>query len=224
MPRATMYREEVTIPEGDNALVGDLVLPENVTGIVVFAHGSGSSRLSPRNRAVAEYLHEGGLGTLLFDLLTPAEQSIDEMTGHLRFDIELLSERMIGAVDWVRHHRMLENLPVGLFGASTGAAAAMVAAARRSDSVAAVVSRGGRPDLAGKWLPLVQAPTLLIVGMYDPAVIEINQQAADLLHAPHETQIIPGAGHLFTESGKLEEVAMLAREWFERKLKKDRRL
>jgi len=199
-------------------LNGDLALPDTAQALVLFAHGSGSSRLSPRNRAVASELNRAGLATLLFDLLTPEEQQIDQLTGELRFDIGLLSERLTGAIDWTAQQADIRRLPLGLFGASTGAAAALVAAARRSEQVAAVVSRGGRPDLAAEALSQVKAPTLLIVGSRDPAVLEMNRSAAALLTATQHIEIVAGATHLFEEPGTLEEVTRLARDWFVRYL------
>jgi len=216
--KTTMQREEVIVGAGPNVLHADLVVPDSPAGIVVFAHGSGSSRFSPRNRAVAGTLNEGGLATLLLDLLSLDEQRIDDLTGHLRFDIGLLADRVAGAIDWVGGEERTRGLNIGLFGASTGAAAALVAAAKRPDSVAAVVSRGGRPDLAGN-LPDVKAPVLLIVGGYDTAVIEMNRDAARQLLCENRIEIVPGAGHLFEEPGKLERVAELARDWFVRHMK-----
>jgi dienelactone hydrolase len=185
---------------------------------VLFAHGSGSSRFSPRNRFVADFLNEGGLATLLLDLLTAEESEIDERTGALRFDIGLLSGRLIGAVDWLGARPDTRDLRIGIFGASTGAAAALNAAAERPAQVAAVVSRGGRPDLAMAALPRVRAPTLLIVGGLDGPVIGMNRSAAAQLACEHQLEIVPGATHLFEEPGKLEEVARLARDWFQRHL------
>lgn len=199
-------------------LVGDLIMPEGATGIVVFAHGSGSSRLSSRNQQVARYLAEQGFATLLFDLLTPEENLIDERTSELRFDIELIGGRMTGAVDWVAESVQTRGLRIGLFGASTGAAAALIAAANHPQTVRVVVSRGGRPDLAGDYLPLVEAPTLLLVGGDDAPVIDLNEQAKARMRAPCELTIVPGATHLFEEPGKLEEVQALASQWFERYL------
>jgi putative phosphoribosyl transferase len=211
-------RAEIAVPVGDAVLEGELVVPEGARGIVVFAHGSGSSRHSPRNLRVATALNEAGLGTLLVDLLTPAEERLDRVTAQHRFDIELLARRLVGAVDGVR--RSAPDLAVGLFGASTGAAAALVAAAERPEAVAAVVSRGGRPDLAGAALQRVRAPTLLIVGGEDRQVIELNRQALRALAAAEkELVIVPGAGHLFEEPGALDEVARLAAEWFARYLR-----
>lgn len=209
---------DVTVQAADAALEGTLVLPQGAEGIVVFAHGSGSSRFSPRNRYVADVLHEGALGTLLFDLLTAKEHAIDELTRELRFNIDLLTRRLIGAIDWLASSTDTARLPIGLFGASTGAAAALRAAAARADRVAAMVSRGGRPDLALDILPQVRAPTLLIVGGLDGVVIGMNRTAAARLKAQHEVRIVDGATHLFEEPGKLEEVARLARDWFQRHL------
>ncbi|MDX1754622.1 MAG: alpha/beta family hydrolase [Marinobacter sp.] len=188
------------------------------SALVVFVHGSGSSRFSPRNRYVAEVLQDAGLATLLFDLLTPDEEVIDERTRALRFDIALLSERMVATVDWIQSRNRLKPFPLGLFGASTGAAAALNTAAVRPDQVKAVVSRGGRPDLAMTALPDVQAATLLLVGGNDTVVIDLNEQAAQRLNTRHELTIVPGATHLFEEPGKLEKVAELARDWFLREL------
>ena len=211
--------EGVDIQANRVQLEGELTVPEGARGIVVFAHGSGSSRLSPRNRRVANALNQVKLGTLLFDLLTTGEEQLDLRTRALRFDIGLLSQRLVGAVDWLASRPRTRDLRVGLFGASTGAAAALIAAAWRPDHVHAVVSRGGRPDLAAESLPEVRAPTLLIVGGYDTPVIEMNRQAAALLEqAEHRLDIVPGATHLFEEPGKLEEVSHLARDWFLRHL------
>jgi dienelactone hydrolase len=186
--------------------------------VVLFAHGSGSSRHSPRNRFVAEALREGALATLLLDLLTPEEEAIDARTRQLRFDIALLADRLVGTIDWLAQQPAARGLPVGLFGASTGGGAALVAAAERPDAVGAVVSRGGRPDLAGDALPLVQAPSLLIVGGDDEAVIGLNRRAMARMSAPVTLEIVPGATHLFEEPGALEQVARLARDWFVRYL------
>jgi dienelactone hydrolase len=209
---------ETIVQAAGVALEGALELPREAGAIVVFAHGSGSSRFSPRNRLVSAFLNQGGLGTLLLDLLTAEESEIDERTGALRFDIELLGCRLVGALDWLAERPEVRGLPVGLFGASTGAAAALIAAAERPDQVAAVVSRGGRPDLAMEALPRVRAPTLLIVGGLDGPVIGMNQQAAAQLTVEHRLEIVPGATHLFEEPGKLEEVAHLARDWFQQHL------
>ena len=218
MKRHKLQSAEVIVQAGQVPLEGTLAFPEKAEGIVVFAHGSGSSRFSSRNRFVAEFLNQGGLATLLFDLLTAEEHRVDEWTRELRFDIDLLTKRLIGAVDWLETRDEVADLPVGLFGASTGAAAALRAAAERPDRVAAVVSRGGRPDLAMPTLPQVRAPTLLIVGGDDEPVIGMNQKAAARLACEHRVDIVPGATHLFEEPGKLEEVARLAREWFLRHL------
>ena len=195
-------------------LQGDLTLPPGATGLVVFAHGSGSSRHSPRNRHVAGQLQSGGLGTLLFDLLTLREEAIDERTAQLRFDIELLAGRLVAVTDWLALDDRTKGLSIGYFGASTGAAAALIAAAERPDIVRAVVSRGGRPDLAAGWLPRVQAATLLIVGGRDHPVIEMNEEAFRALMCVRRMEIVPGATHLFEERGTLDEVARLARDWF----------
>lgn len=195
-----------------------MVLPDAANGIVVFVHGSGSSRFSPRHRSVAEFFNRGGLATLLFDLLTAEEHEIDQHTRELRFDIGLLSRRLTGVVDWLGEQPETRELRIGLFGASTGAAAALNTVVERSDRVAALVSRGGRPDLAMAALPRVQAPTLLIVGGLDRTVIELNRAPAEHLMIERCIEIIPGATHLFEEPGTLEEVARLALEWFQRYL------
>lgn len=202
----------VRVPSGSVAVEGELTLPEGAPGLVAFAHGSGSSRHSPRNRMVAEVLQGAGLGTLLLDLLTPAEDARDRVTREHRFDIGLLARRVIDAVDWCDERA--PGLPLGLFGASTGAAAALVAAARRPGRVGAVVSRGGRPDLAADALAAVRAPTLLIVGAADPQVVALNRAALAAMRAPAELRLVSGATHLFEEPGALEEVAALARDWF----------
>jgi putative phosphoribosyl transferase len=208
----------VQVPAGGVRLEGDLHLPSDAQGMVLFAHGSGSSRHSRRNRFVAQALNEAALGTLLIDLLTPQEEILEERTRHLRFDIGLLSGRLIDAVAWLQKTGETRELPIGTFGASTGAAAALVAAAQRPEAVAAVVSRGGRPDLAGSVLSQVRAPTLLIVGGADHPVIEMNEAAYALLRSEKRMEIVPGATHLFEEPGALEEVARLARDWFQRHL------
>jgi putative phosphoribosyl transferase len=208
----------VRVAAGPVTLEGNLSLPEGARGIVLFAHGSGSSRHSPRNRYVAQVLNEAKLATLLVDLLTPDEEAIDLRTAHLRFDIGLLAERLVGVTDWLTQYPDTRHLRVGYFGASTGAAAALVAAAQRPDAVDAVVSRGGRPDLAGPALARVRAPTLLIVGGNDFPVIELNQAALAQLRCEKQLVIVPGATHLFEEPGALDAVARLAREWFERHL------
>jgi putative phosphoribosyl transferase len=208
----------VRITLTDVTLNGDLSLPADARGLVIFAHGSGSSRHSSRNRAVANALQHGRLGTMLLDLLTEEEDRADATTAEFRFDIPLLADRVVGAVDWARAHPQTSALPIGLFGASTGAAAALIAASRRRDAVRAVVSRGGRPDLAEGFLHAVAAPTLLVVGGRDDIVIELNRQAFALLRGTKDLQIIPGATHLFEEAGALDQVSRLARAWFERHL------
>jgi putative phosphoribosyl transferase len=210
----TPIERAVTIPIGNVALEGDLAIPEDARGIIVFAHGSGSSRRSSRNRFVAEFLRNGGLGTLLFDLLTAEEERVDSRTGHLRFDIGLLADRLAGAILWLDSEKDARGLSVGLFGASTGGGAALVAAARHPEKVGVVVSRGGRPDLAGAELPRVRAPTLLIVGSRDEQVIKLNELAMSRMTAQVELAIVPGATHLFEEPGTLDKVAELARSWF----------
>jgi putative phosphoribosyl transferase len=209
--------EAIRLRAGNVVLEGDLELPGSAVGVVLFAHGSGSSRRSPRNRLVADALRRAGLGTLLFDLLSSAEEAVDARTMHLRFDITLLAGRLICAVNWIGDQAEAKSLPIGLFGASTGAAAALVAAAQRPGAVSAVVSRGGRPDLAGAALPTVTAPTLLIVGENDPEVLDLNKQAQRALRCESKLEIIPGASHLFEEPGALDQVARLAGDWFVRK-------
>ncbi len=210
---AAMERS-VQIPVDEETVQGDLVVPRGATGMVLFAHGSGSGRHSRRNRFVARGLNEGGLATLLIDLLTEAEERIDSTTRHLRFDIDLLTDRLIGAIDWLEAQAETAALPIGLFGASTGAGAALVTAARRPDAVRAVVSRGGRPDLAGDALGDVRAPTLLIVGGDDTVVLDLNERARRRLPAGTRLDVVPGASHLFEEPGTLERVVGLARDWF----------
>jgi pimeloyl-ACP methyl ester carboxylesterase len=205
----------VEVNAAGTVLEGTLGLPHNTRGVVLFAHGSGSSRHSPRNRFVADLLRDGGLATLLLDLLTPAEESMDNTSGQFRFDIGLLARRLVGATDWLAQHALTADLPIGYFGASTGAAAALVAAAQRSERVTAVVARGGRPDLADASLAEVQTPTLLIVGGNDTAVIPLNRRALEKLATPDkQLVIVPGASHLFEEPGALEQVAYLAANWF----------
>ena len=211
----------VEVPAGPVELAGNLCVPEEAGGVVLFAHGSGSGRHSPRNRHVARVLGEAGLATLLIDLLTPDEEEADRESGHLRFDVGLLARRLAGATHWLRQYPDTRDLPVGYFGASTGAGAALIAAAERPREVGAVVSRGGRPDLAGDTLPLVEAPTLLIVGSDDEPVIRMNEKALGRLRAEKRLEIVPGAGHLFEEPGTLEEVARLAAGWFTRHLAPD---
>jgi putative phosphoribosyl transferase len=209
---------QVKIPAGDAVLDGDLAIPSGASGIAVFAHGSGSSRHSPRNKSVARVIREAGVGSLLFDLLTREEESVDVFTRHLRFDIELLTARLIEATRWLAGQEETRHLRVGYFGSSTGAAAALMAAAGLGPDIGAVVSRGGRPDLAGDALPMVKAPTLLIVGGHDEIVIELNQDAYARLQCEKELRIIPGATHLFEEPGTLEQVADLAAAWFKQRL------
>lgn len=206
--------DNISIKAGQIVLEGNISIPEGSSGIVLFAHGSGSSRLSPRNRFVAEELNKKGIATLLFDLLTPQEETVDIQTAHLRFDIQLLASRLVDTTDWILENRDLASLKIGYFGASTGGGAALVAASQRPKVVKAVVSRGGRPDLAGESLAHVKCPTLLIVGGYDEPVIELNKQALSLLKSEKKLVIIPGATHLFEEKGKLEEVALYACDWF----------
>jgi putative phosphoribosyl transferase len=215
----------VGIPAGDVILEGELNLPRDARGVVVFAHGSGSSRHSPRNQLVARAIRASGMGTLLFDLLTMEEESVDVFTHHLRFDIGLLAERLVNVIrwlnkeeSWIKEHAKPHHLRPGYFGASTGGAAALVAAATLDESIGAVVSRGGRPDLAGRALAQVESPTLLIVGGRDEPVIALNQEAYAKLRCEKELRIVPGATHLFEEPGALDEVARLAAEWFQRHL------
>jgi dienelactone hydrolase len=208
----------VRIPVGDHKLEGDLLLVPDPRGLVVFAHGSGSSRFSPRNRFVAAVLEEEGFATLLIDLLTPEEEEVDRRTAHLRFDIGLLARRLIDIVDWLKDQPETASLQIGVFGASTGGGAALVAAADRPHSIAAVVSRGGRPDLAGHALSRVTVPTLLIVGGLDTVVIDMNRDAMRRMPGTVTLEIVPGATHLFEEPGTLAEVANLAADWFSRHL------
>jgi len=205
---------EVQIPAGRAVLSGNLTIPENAIALVLFAHGSGSSRHSPRNQFVARTINRAGLGTLLFDLLTPEEEALDIYTREHRFNISLLAERLVHATSWARQQAQTRDLRIGYFGSSTGGAAALVAAAELPQHVGAVVSRGGRPDLAGDALPRVQAPTLLIVGGNDDTVIELNEMARDQMRCEVKREIIRGATHLFEEPGALEQVAKLASDWF----------
>ena len=210
--------QDVSLALNQVTLQGTLALPPRALGVVLFAHGSGSSRFSARNRSVARELQGAGIATLLIDLLTAAEEEEDRVTGHLRFDIDFLARRLVGATEWLGADGATMALRVGVFGASTGGGAALVAAADRPERVAAVVSRGGRPDLAGPALPRVRCPTLLIVGGRDEPVIAMNQEAVRRMRAPVQLEIVPGATHLFEEPGTLEEVARLAREFFVRHL------
>jgi dienelactone hydrolase len=209
-----VVQQTLQIPAAGVTLTADLARPEQPHGLVLFAHGSGSSRHSPRNRAVAADLQGAGLATVLVDLLTPEEERLDARDGHLRFDINLLAARLIALTDWLGQNQTTADLGVGLFGASTGAAAALIAAASRPETVQAVVSRGGRPDLAGEFLRLVRQPTLVIVGGNDPTVSQLNRQAIAKLSGPTRLEVVPGASHLFEEPGALELVARLARDWF----------
>ena len=209
---------DVVVPVDGVRLAGDLSIPDQAIGIVLFAHGSGSSRHSPRNRFVARVLQEAQLATLLIDLLTEAEEAVDTRTAHLRFDIALLASRLASVTDWLRRDPATASLALGYFGASTGAGAALVAAAARPADVGAIVSRGGRPDLAGDALERVRAPTLLIVGGNDPLVLDLNRQALAHLPGTKRLVVVPGATHLFEEPGALEQVAALARDWFVRYL------
>jgi pimeloyl-ACP methyl ester carboxylesterase len=214
----TIEERPVRIAAGPVTLEGNLSLPNRAYAVVLFAHGSGSSRHSSRNRHVARLLNEAKPATVLIDLLTPDEEAVDTQTAHLRFDIGLLAERLVGATDWLTQYPSTRHLPIGYFGASTGAAAALVAAAERPDRVGAVVSRGGRPDLARPALVRVQAPTLHIVGENDVQVIQLNRAALAQLRCEKQLAIVPGATHLFEEPGALDEVASLARGWFQRHL------
>jgi pimeloyl-ACP methyl ester carboxylesterase len=206
--------QDITIPIGDIELEGSLAIPAGATGLVMFAHGSGSSRHSPRNRHVASLLHERHLATLLFDLLTPEEERIDAVDATLRFDVGMLAERLVGATDSVVASGRSRGLPIGYFGGSTGAAAALIAAARRPAQIAAVVSRGGRPDLARDSLAAVRAPSLFIVGGADTWVLQVNREAAAQMSALHRIAVVQGATHLFEEPGALDQVARLAGSWF----------
>jgi putative phosphoribosyl transferase len=218
IPAGASKMSQVVVPVADRKLHGDLGLPASAQGIVLFAHGSGSSRHSPRNQYVARALERHRLATLLIDLLTEDEEAIDARTAHLRFDIDMLATRLVGIVDWLRRGAETAALPIGLFGASTGGGAALVAAAARPREIAAVVSRGGRPDLAGPALARVTAPTLLIVGGLDTVVIQMNRDAMARMHGDVVLEIVPGATHLFEEPGALERVAELASGWFSRHL------
>ena len=208
------YSNEIRVPAGAVELEGELIIPAGATGIVIFAHGSGSSRFSPRNKFVAEKIRDRGVGTLLFDLLTPDEEAIDQYTRHLRFDIGMLAGRLEAAARWLLTTEEGQGRSIGFFGSSTGGAAALVAAARIGNRTGAVVSRGGRPDLAADALSRVTAPTLLIVGEFDDVVIKLNREAFDRLTCEKHMEIIPGATHLFEEPGTLEKVADIAAAWF----------
>jgi pimeloyl-ACP methyl ester carboxylesterase len=220
MNTAHQWNEQVyQVPlEGGMALEGNLNIPAQARGVILFAHGSGSSRHSPRNQFVAHVLYDAGFATLLIDLLTLQEEAEDRFTGHLRFNIDLLSKRVVTVTNWLTRHEATKALQVAYFGASTGAAAALVAAAEMPQIIGAVVSRGGRPDLAHTSLPLVQAPTLLIVGSLDKEVLELNNMAASLLTCERRVEVVAGATHLFEEPGALEQVARLASAWFSRYL------
>lgn len=209
---------EVSIPVGAVTLTGDLIIPADACGMVLFAHGSGSSRHSTRNQFVARVIRNAGVATLLFDLLTLREEEEERWTRHLRFNIELLAERLVGASEWIKSNEETKDLRIGYFGSSTGAAAALIAAARLGEQVGAVVSRGGRPDLAGAFLPQVRSPTLLIVGGLDYQVIGLHQESFDKLQCEKQMVIVPGATHLFEEPGTLEQVASLAANWFQQHL------
>ncbi|OAI57260.1 hydrolase [Verrucomicrobiaceae bacterium SCGC AG-212-N21] len=213
---SSMVCMDVRIPAGKVMLDGQLCLPPEASGVVLFAHGSGSSRHSPRNQFVAEIIREASVGTLLFDLLTRDEEAEDDRTRALRFDIDLLARRLVAATRWLLHQEAARGLSVGFFGASTGGGAALMAAAQLGAAIAAVVSRGGRPDLAGSALPQVHSPTLLIVGGYDGVVIDLNRRAYDELRCPKELVVVPRASHLFAEPGKLEQVARLSADWFQK--------
>ncbi len=210
--------QALKIPVGNVEVEGNLFLPTGTQSIVVFAHGSGSSRFSPRNQYVAKEFNKANMGTLLFDLLTPDEEEQDELTAEYRFNIALLAARLVGITQWLCNDASTHNLKLGYFGASTGAAAALIAAAKLPDEVSAVVSRGGRPDLAGEYLMDVKAPTLLLVGGWDEEVIDLNKQAQSQMTNENKLVIVPGATHLFEEPGKLEEVAKFSRDWFKRYL------
>ncbi len=218
LQKDSKHNSLVHIPLDDLLLEGNLTVPEGAKGLVIFAHGSGSSRHSPRNRYVAEVLNDQKLATLLIDLLSQKEEEIDLRTQHLRFDIPMLAQRLVGIANWVESNPNIKHLKIGYFGSSTGGGAALIAAAKKPEHIAAVVSRGGRPDLAGEYLPQVKAPTLLIVGERDPQVIALNKQALAHLNDLSKLNIIPHATHLFEEPGTLEDVAHLAAEWFKKYL------
>ena len=214
MPKERLAENAVRIPVDGKTIDGNLAVPRGARSVVVFAHGSGSSRFSPRNTRVARAINEAGLATFLIDLLTGDEEVVDVVTAQFRFDIELLARRLMNTTEWLTKNVVTKDLTVGYFGASTGAAAALIAAAKRPDDVKAVVSRGGRPDLALKYLAKVKAPTLLIVGGSDPEVLELNKEALEKLNVEKKLEVVPGATHLFEEPGTLEEVARLAVDWF----------
>jgi pimeloyl-ACP methyl ester carboxylesterase len=218
MAQTVVKELPVRITAGQTIIDGDLGRPDVSTGLVVFAHGSGSSRFSQRNRSVAHALHEQGFATLLVDLLTREEEQVDVVTREFRFDIDRLGERVVAAIDWSTQDDQVGRLPIACFGASTGAAAALIAAAERPDAVRAVISRGGRPDLAADRLPRVQAPTLMIVGGHDEPVIRLNRQAMAAMAAPVELIIIPRATHLFEEPGALDQVMAATIDWCRRHL------
>jgi dienelactone hydrolase len=218
--KKSQISREVWISVGSTSLPGELIVPGRAEGVVLFAHGSG--RHSPRNQYVAQAIREAGVGTLLFDLLTREEEKIDLQTRHLRFDIDLLAQRLVGATEWVKKQQETGQLRIGYFGASTGGGAALVAAAKMGDQISAIVSRGGRPDMAGEALSRVVSPTLLIVGGLDGTVIRLNEEALGKLQCVKELKIAPGATHLFEEPGKLEEVAQLAADWFRKHLRAER--
>ncbi len=218
MKSASVEQNAVRISSGAASINGDLKIPQDAKSIVLFAHGSGSSRFSPRNTYVAGLINKQKIATLLIDLLTSEEEVVDEMTGQFRFDIDLLAQRLIDSTGWLKNNQNTKNLAVGYFGASTGAAAALIAAAKLPSEVNAVVSRGGRPDLAAEYLRQVQAPTLLIVGGDDTEVLELNRQAVKLIPSEKKLEVVPGATHLFEEPGKLQEVSKLAINWFEKYL------
>lgn len=216
--KTTAEESVVKIPVGKAALNGNLTIPPKAKGIVLFAHGSGSGRFSPRNTMVAREINKARIATLLIDLLTEGEEAKDEFTGEFRFDVDLLAQRLIFATEWLTKNHNTENLYIGYFGASTGAAAALIAAAKLPERIRAVVSRGGRPDLAGDYLPRVKAPTLLIVGGDDVEVLQLNREALEQLCSEKKLAVVPGATHLFEEPGKLEQVAKLAIDWFSKHL------
>jgi pimeloyl-ACP methyl ester carboxylesterase len=218
MEQVSKNLNEVEIPTGTKTIRGNLQLPQNAHGIVLFAHGSGSSRFSPRNTYIADLLNKQSIATFLIDLLTPEEESVDDFTGQYRFDVNLLAQRLTDSAIWIKNNPETAKLSIGYFGASTGAAAALIAAAEHPEEVNAVVSRGGRPDLARENLARVQAPTLLIVGGDDEEVLELNREAFKMIRAEKQLEIVPGATHLFEEPGKLEEAAQLTVAWFKQYL------